>query len=159
VGFDQLSAADVAQAFGVTVEAARRAKCREYGEPFRIVHEDAETRRRLTLALEAEGFGVTAGDRFDLVGPPGDESRAIRLATDLYRRARGRVVTVGFGDRLRDATLLQHVDLPIAPSGLWTSPTRARLGKACRTSEATRQVRQALEDHLQAAVPPPSLAM
>lgn len=159
VGFRQMTAAEIAGAFGVTESAARRAKRREYGEPFRIVNGDTRARRRLARALEDEGLALTAGDRFDLAGPLGDEGLAIALARDLYFRAVGQIITVGFGDRLRDAALLQHVDLPMTAPRL-APPTRfARLAKACRSAAETVRVRQALDDRLRASQPAPPLAM
>ena len=108
-----MSVEEVAHSCRLTLQQARLAKLREYGEPFRIVSYLPNQRIRLFRALAASGFGCAAGGRYDYVGAPVDEIRGIRLLCHWYRRMLGSITTVGVGDPVRDTGLLQQVDTPL----------------------------------------------
>ncbi len=115
IGFNDLDDQDVADACDLPIEHARRARQREYDEPF-LVHGPTRSadRRRLFQALEADGLRCTAGGRFDHASGPTDKARGLAVLRMLYRRAqRRRIVTVGLGDALNDVPLLREVDIPI----------------------------------------------
>jgi mannosyl-3-phosphoglycerate phosphatase len=114
VGFHQLSVEEVARECNWPLQQARLAKLREYGEPFRIVSRQPDQRIRLFRALGAEGFGCAAGGRYDYVGAPIDEVTGMSMLTRWFRRSLGSVVTIGLGDPVRDAGLLEYVQVPLA---------------------------------------------
>lgn len=112
-GFHDASVEDVARDCRLTLQQARLAKLREYGEPFRIVSHHPDQRTRLYRALAAIGFGCAAGGHYEYVGAPIDEVVGIRLLCQWYERAFGPILSIGVGDPVRDTGLLQFVHWPI----------------------------------------------
>lgn len=130
VGYGDLSAEEVARRTGLGLEAARRAKAREYDETL-FLEEPVEEALK---ALEAEGLRWSHGGRFYHAHGPNDKGQAVRLLKELYQRFWGPVVAVGLGDSANDRPLLEAVDLaalverpeggwhPLDLPGLWRVP-------------------------------------
>ena len=110
-GFSAMTDDDVATATGLPLDDARRARQREFDEPFRIL--DPAGAGALLAALEREGKRWTHGGRFYHVTGANDKAVAVRLLTALYRRSTDRVTTVGLGDAPNDAGFLSEVDIPV----------------------------------------------
>ena len=110
-GFADMTDAEVATATGLSLEDARRARQREFDEPFEII--DADRTDALLAAIEREGKRWTAGGRFHHITGASDKAAAVRLLVDLYRRQSGAVTTVGVGDAPNDVSFLRDVDIPI----------------------------------------------
>jgi mannosyl-3-phosphoglycerate phosphatase len=115
-GFHQMTAGEIAAVCGLGLEAAERAKAREFDEPFQILSESRAIRGLLT-AIEGEGFTWTRGGRFYHVRGGHNKGQAAQLLMDLYRRAVPGVVTIGIGDGPNDISLLEAVDVPLMKSG------------------------------------------
>lgn len=113
VGFSDMSVKEVAADCDLSLLQARLAKLREYDEPFRIVAGDPRARSRLFKALHAAHLGCVSEGRYDRVGAPVDLGIGAQWLCAWYRRALGRVITVGLGKRLSHLPLLRRVDIPI----------------------------------------------
>jgi mannosyl-3-phosphoglycerate phosphatase len=122
----------VAEAARLTHEQARRAKQREYDEPFEIL--DPARAGALLEAIEREGMNSTEGGRFHHIVGGSDKVNAVGLLTDLYERALGPIITIGFGDSPNDAGFLTAVDVPV----LVDSPRVERLRALVPRGRVTR---------------------
>jgi len=125
IGFSDLTPEEVAADCGLSLDEARRAKVREYDEPFKLLRETPEVVAAIESAAKRLGLYVTRGSRyFHLIGE-NDKGHAVRLLSHLFQKQYGAIFTVGIGDSLNDWPLLASVDLPILvrrPSG---EPDRA----------------------------------
>jgi mannosyl-3-phosphoglycerate phosphatase family protein len=110
-GFASMTAEDVALTTGLSVDASRRARAREFDEPFMIL--EPGRAGELVAAIERQGKRWTQGGRFHHILGQNDKAAAIRRLTSLYRRFLGAVQTVGLGDAPNDADFLTAVDIPI----------------------------------------------
>ena len=121
-GFGEMTVQEVTRLTGLPPDAAQRARQRDYSE---TLHADlsSEAWSRFTRALSDRNLQVAAGGRFFTVTSAAtDKGRAVRLLTDLYRRAYGHVPVLGLGDSPNDAPLLAAVDEPYLvqrPDGSW----------------------------------------
>lgn len=109
--FHDMSTQQVAAACHLPIDQAELAKQREYDEPFEIV--DTERSGELEAALDAQGLSCVQGGRFYHVCGRHDKGGAVTMLAGLFRRAQGRVVTIGLGDSCSDVPLLLAVDIPI----------------------------------------------
>jgi mannosyl-3-phosphoglycerate phosphatase len=106
-GFHQMSVEEISLACGMTPEAARLAKIREYDEPFEILSGDP---RRLIAAIDKRKKRCTRGGRFYHILGANDKSHCVNLLIHYYSRAFGSATTVGLGDGPNDAGFLKLVD-------------------------------------------------
>jgi mannosyl-3-phosphoglycerate phosphatase len=162
VGFNDMSAEEVAELCHLSLARARLAKQREYDEPFRIVGAAPAARARLRAALHARGFRCMRGARFDHVTGPTDKGLPLAALVTLYQRNVGRrALTIGLGDGLNDLALLANVDIPIVVRNSSGAPPGRLLGRlpAARVtqkpgpagwSEAVREVLAAVTPLAQA---------
>ena len=102
---------EVASACGMSVEQAALAQMREYDEPFLVL--DVHRTEQLLAAISEQGLSWTKGGRFFHILGNNDKGFAARTLLDLYRIAAGQVESLGLGDGLNDAPLLNIVDVPI----------------------------------------------
>ena len=109
-GFYNMSAGEVAECCGMSLEQAVLARQREYDEPFEILDGDPEN---LLRAIAAAGKQWTRGGRFYHITGNNDKAHAVRLVAHHFRRQYGAVVTFGIGDSLNDAGFLNAVQVPI----------------------------------------------
>ena len=122
VGYADLSDEEVAAVTGLTLDAARRARQRDYSETIVSPLAPAEL-ATLREALAARGLAVAHGGRFYTVsGAASDKGVAVRRCAGLLRRKLGEIVTIGAGDSANDLPLLAAVDRPYLvrrPAGDW----------------------------------------
>ena len=111
-GFGDMSAEEVAQDSGLDLEAARRAKEREYEETVKLEGTPEEIKRVLQ-AIEQAGLNYAHGGRYYGIMAASDKGRATAILIDLFRRKLGRVVTAGIGDSRNDLPMLSVVDIPV----------------------------------------------
>jgi len=120
-GFGDMSPEEVASETGLDLEAARRAKKREYDETLKLDGTPGKIKRVLSAIKEA-GLNYTyGGSYYDVMGA-NDKGRAAAILIELFRRKLGEIMTVGLGDSLNDLPLLSVVDIPILvqkPEGQW----------------------------------------
>jgi len=111
-GFGDMSAEEVAQDSGLDLEAARRAKEREYEETVKLEGAPEEIKRVLQ-AIEQAGLNYAHGGRYYGIMAASDKGRATAILIDLFRRKLGRVVTAAIGDSRNDLPMLSVVDTPV----------------------------------------------
>jgi mannosyl-3-phosphoglycerate phosphatase len=112
IGFSDLSIERVARECGLSLARARLAKLREYDEPFRLVNFTPEARERLWRGLRGFRLGCTYRSSFEHVGTAVNKRMGVGVLSSLYRRAFGRLVTVGLGSSENRAALFPSVPLP-----------------------------------------------
>ena len=120
-GFGDMSVEEVAAETGLDLEAARRAKDREYDETVKLKEHPEEIDRVLN-AIKKAGLNYAHGGRYYGIMGPNDKGKAIRILTDLFRKKLNTVRTVGIGDSLNDLPMLAAVDIPVLvqkPGGFW----------------------------------------
>ncbi len=120
-GFGDMSPEEVAAETGLDLDAARRAKEREYDETVKLEGSPEEIDRVLN-AIKQAGLNWTHGGQFyDAMGTS-DKGKATTILIDLFRKKLGQVETVGIGDSLNDLPMLSVVDIPVLvqkPEGVW----------------------------------------
>jgi mannosyl-3-phosphoglycerate phosphatase len=120
-GFGDMSAQEVASLTGLDLEAARRAKAREYDETVNLEVTPEELNRFLD-AIRKTGLNYTFGSRYHDVTGPNDKGKATRILIDLFSRKSGQIKTIAIGDSLNDLPMLSAVDIPFLvqkPAGTW----------------------------------------
>lgn len=118
-GFGDMTAEEVAELTGLSVDEACMAKEREFDEPF-VYHGGKGPVPRLVEAIRNKGLNYTAGRVMHILGD-NDKGRAVKYIAGLYGRESGGIVTAAMGDSLNDAPMLQAVDYPFLvrkPDGL-----------------------------------------
>lgn len=108
-GFADMSVGEISEACGLPLEAAGRAKDRQYDEPFFLEGMSNELPESLALAIAQRGLNVTRGGRFHHLTGFNDKGRATRLLLAAF----GVVRSVGIGDSPNDLPMLQAVDQPV----------------------------------------------
>ena len=113
-GFGQMSAGEVARRIGLSLSDARRARQREFDEPFVVLGGSARSWSLFARSVRRAGMYATRGSRFFHIHGSSDKGVAVRKLTAWFRRAGGKdVLTVGLGDSPNDIPLLRAVDLPV----------------------------------------------
>lgn len=115
-GFGDLTNAEFEQLTGLSAEEARRARAREFTEPFLAPHQSIQ---QLQHSAKKEGFRVLVGDRFShLIGSRAGKGKATKWLAERYQAAsEQKIVTVGLGNSPNDLEMLQAVDIPIVVPG------------------------------------------
>lgn len=112
VGFSDLTPEEIAAECGLCRDAARRAKRREYDEPFRIIGERPDVLAAVCTLAARHRLRVTGGGRYWHLTGPTDKGRAVSVLNALFRRRYGQILTAGIGDSVNDIPLLARVDVP-----------------------------------------------
>lgn len=129
-GFSDLTVEEVADAGELTLAAAQRAKAREYDEPFQLLPPTPEAERAVRQQIKQAGLHCSIGGRFWHLHGNNDKGLAVKLLSSFYRRAFGRIFTVGLGDSPNDAPLLEAVDWPVLvqrPNGAFADGLEQRI--------------------------------
>jgi len=108
-GFGDMTADEVAALTGLGAEDARRARQRDFDEPFVF---DGAPDAGFLRAIEQAGLSWTEGRLFHIMGRH-DKGRAVNLLKALYAKRYGVVASIGLGDSLNDLQMLQAVDKPV----------------------------------------------
>lgn len=114
-GFGDMTAREVAALTGLSLAAARRARAREFDEPFVFVEGDARRHRRaLRQVSRRHGLRCARGGQlfYHLHGPT-DKGRAVRRVKRWLRALHGPLRTVALGDGPHDLPLLREGDIPV----------------------------------------------
>lgn len=127
-GYREITDADLAEMTGLTLEAAGRARKRDYSETL-IDELPDEVWEKLDKEFAREGLECRHGGRFHTVTGAGtDKGRAVREVVALYESAYGRSVnSIGLGDSANDAPLLAAVGHPFLlarEDGTWAPMKR-----------------------------------
>jgi mannosyl-3-phosphoglycerate phosphatase len=133
VGFSDLTAKEIAYECAMTLVEARRAKYREYSEPFRFSDCAPETIQGFLQRVIEGGLQFSAGGRYYHLHGNYDKGMSVKLLNEMFFRTYGPITTVGLGDSPNDEPMLNSVELPIIvkrPSGLHDPTLTARLSGA-----------------------------
>ncbi len=120
-GFGDMSAEEVALLTSLDLEAAERAKAREYDETLNLEGTPDEINRVLN-AIKKTGLNYTSGGRYYDVTGPNDKGKATRILIDLFNRKSGQIKTIAIGDSPNDLPMLSAVDIPVLvqkPGRIW----------------------------------------
>jgi mannosyl-3-phosphoglycerate phosphatase len=112
VGFGDMSITEVAAETGLDVDAARRAKQREYDETIKMNRDPAEMQKVLDVLQKAGLNCAHGGALYDVMGP-NDKGKAAEIIIGLYRQHLGAIEVVGIGDSQNDGPMLAAVDIPV----------------------------------------------
>jgi mannosyl-3-phosphoglycerate phosphatase len=128
-GFGDMTDTEVADATGLDLQAAMRAKKREYTETVKFEGTSDELNRTLNAIKEA-GLNYARGGRYyDIMGP-NDKGKAVEILIDLFQKKLGCLKTAGIGDSPNDIPMLFTVDMPVLvqrPDGEWEEMDVPRL--------------------------------
>lgn len=111
--FSAMEPGEIATECGLSVEAAERAKLREFDEPFRFLDGSPDDHARFARMVQGIGLSLTSGGRYFHLSGISDKGRAVRRLCEFLRKSRGPLRTVGIGDSLNDLPMLQAVDQPV----------------------------------------------
>jgi mannosyl-3-phosphoglycerate phosphatase len=129
-GFSDLTAEEVAEVCELPLDEARRAKMREYDEPFRLLDPTPDAGLAVQQQIDQAGLHCSVGGRFWHLHGNNDKGLAVKLLSTFYRRAFGRIFTIGLGDSMNDAPLLEAVDWPVLvqrPNGAFAEGLTQRI--------------------------------
>jgi mannosyl-3-phosphoglycerate phosphatase family protein len=108
-GFGDMTAEDVSELTGLTLEEATLAKLRDFSEPF--VFQGTPDERFLN-AIEDCGFHWTQGRLHHIIGD-NDKGKAVNILKSLFETEDYKIITIGLGDGLNDLSMLKTVDQPV----------------------------------------------
>ena len=108
-GFGDMSAEEVSKDCDLDLESSKLAKCREYDEAFRMEGDE----EKVFHLIEENGLHYTRGGRYFHIMGDSDKGKAVQILTELYKRQRKKIRTIGLGDSLNDLPMLLAVDIPI----------------------------------------------
>lgn len=132
-GFGDMTVEEVAKDTNLSLEAASRAKKKEYNESF-IFDEPEEKEAVLFDKIRAKGFSVTHGGRYyNIHGRNADKGKAVKNLTELFEQEYGAVKTFGVGDSRNDISMLNAVEQPALvknKKGSWLELSLPNLYKA-----------------------------
>jgi len=112
-GFDDMSAAEVAESTGLGEYQAHNAKRRLCSEPF-LWHDSEENLKQFIVAADAAGLGVTRGGRFWHLMGRSSKAQAIDTMRNLYAADNNSPATViALGDSENDRGMLQRADIAV----------------------------------------------
>jgi mannosyl-3-phosphoglycerate phosphatase len=110
-GFGDLSAEEVAELCGFSLDQARLAKMREYDEPF--ILKDIDALVKIQQIAENANLRVTRGGRFYHLLGKNDKGKAVLRLRDIYKRKLKHIKTIALGDSQNDLPMLEAVDYPV----------------------------------------------
>ncbi|MCC6347242.1 MAG: HAD-IIB family hydrolase [Nitrospirales bacterium] len=113
-GFGDMTPEEIAELTGLDADAARRAKERDFDEPFLFLG-GKEGEETLLASVAAKGLHLIRGERFSHLTGENDKGKAVSCVTELYRRQEGGipVITAALGDGPNDISMLRQADYPI----------------------------------------------
>lgn len=112
-GFSAMSDRDVARLTGLSAADAKRARNRNFDEPFLPDNCEPATAEHIGLAASHRGLEVVRGGRFwHLIGH-GGKGYAVSLVREAYRRRFPEIFSVGLGDSPNDFSFLELMDVPV----------------------------------------------
>ncbi|MCS7314225.1 MAG: HAD-IIB family hydrolase [Bryobacterales bacterium] len=150
LAFHRMTIGEIRRRTRLPPALARLARQREYDEPFQLpARAPADP---LLRALERRGLRWTRGGGFYHVTGHGGKAPAVEILVSAYRRACGRIRTIGLGDAWNDLEYLRLMDIPIVVAGpaahsMRSALPRARLTEPPGPAGWSRGVLEALASH------------
>jgi mannosyl-3-phosphoglycerate phosphatase len=112
-GFAAMSPREVARITGLSLEAATKAKNRDFDEPFLMGDSAPAAMEHVRVAASERGLSVVKGGRFwHLIGH-GGKGHAVALVQEAHQRLFADIFCVGLGDSPNDFSFLELMDLPV----------------------------------------------
>jgi len=111
--FDQLTATELVERSGLSLEQAQRSLQREFDLPFSIVSPHPN-RSQLEEKVQQLGLKLIQGGRFFHLSSNSEKGEAVAQLIGLYQANRGGPVrSMGLGDSRNDLRMLEEVDIPV----------------------------------------------
>ncbi|MBI4466277.1 MAG: mannosyl-3-phosphoglycerate phosphatase [Acidobacteria bacterium] len=129
-GFNRMTEKEVAKLCGLSATAARRARQREYDEPFLLEKGTPQQEQRFFGWVQQRGLRWRQGGRFLHLMGDNDKGVAVSRLAELYRQHYTAIRTLGLGDSPNDLDFLAAVDLPVlvaGPDGGYDAEVRRKL--------------------------------
>jgi mannosyl-3-phosphoglycerate phosphatase len=131
-----MSTREIAERTGLSATQARRARQREFDEPFVVLSGGSKAATKLKQGITLGGYQMTRGSRFFHILGKNDKGAAVNELMACFRRAyKTRIQSVGLGDSPNDVPLLRAVDLPILvarPSGRYDTEVLGAVPRVAR---------------------------
>jgi mannosyl-3-phosphoglycerate phosphatase len=113
LGFGAMSDADVCCLTGLSLDDARKARTRQFSEPFLITEDVLPETRSMEAAAAKRGLTIVKGGRFwHLMGHEG-KGAAVSALIRAYTQLHSQLLTIGLGDSPNDFSFLKIVDVPV----------------------------------------------
>ncbi|MBI4545920.1 MAG: hypothetical protein HY703_12040 [Gemmatimonadetes bacterium] len=125
VGFGDLTVPEVARLTRLPLSAARRARRREFDEPFYFLREDREQQRRARRFARDRGLRIMHGGRLFHLHGNTDKGVGARLVRRMMGQDGRRWRVAALGDGALDAPLLRMADIAVIIPGLDGRPDPA----------------------------------
>lgn len=135
LGFSDMNAAEIAEACGLSLDEALRARDRQYDEPFAVEEETPELLEKLERVATDHGLRITRGGRFHHLTGPNDKGQAVGIVLGAFARAHKGTRCVALGDSPNDLPMLLAADQAVVvqrPDGSWDPRLLDRLPNAIR---------------------------
>ena len=111
--FDRMTASQLAENSGLSLDQAQRSLQREFDLPFRILSQNY-SRGQLEEEAQRLGLRLTQGGRFFHLSGDREKGAAAAQLIELYEMNRGGPVqSVGLGDSHNDLSMLREVEIPV----------------------------------------------
>jgi mannosyl-3-phosphoglycerate phosphatase len=107
IGFNQMSAKELAKDCKLPLKEARLAKKREFVEPFKIVKGNVN---KIIKQIRKQGFNYTKSARYHYIVHDNDKGKAIKILIKLFKKKYSKVTKIGIGDNLNDLSMLKSVN-------------------------------------------------
>ena len=134
--FSEMSAREIAERTGLSSADTRRARQREFDEPFVVLSSGSKAVSRLNQEITRAGHHMTRGSRFFHILGKNDKGTAVLKLLACYRRAsKTRIRSVGLGDSPNDIPLLRAVEIPVVvarPNGRYDTEVLRSLPRSRR---------------------------
>lgn len=106
IGFGDMTAEELAENSGLSVEQAQLAKNREFDEPYYIIDGDDQDYQQAEEITESQGLSYHKGGRYAHISLPQDKGKAAELLIKLHSK-NNPIVSVGIGDAENDLAFLE----------------------------------------------------
>ena len=131
--FSEMSAREIAERTGLSSADTRRARQREFDEPFVVLSSGSKAVSRLNQEITRAGHHMTRGSRFFHILGKNDKGTAVLKLLACYRRAsKTRIRSVGLGD----SPMTFRFCAPLKSPSWWRGPTAGTIRKSCALSRA-----------------------
>jgi len=110
-GFGDMSPEEISNLTGLDVSDAKRAKRREFDEPF-IFRGSGIKKLKMMETIHNIGLEYTQGKYYHLMGHS-NKGRAVKILKKLFMNEYGKIITIALGDGLNDLGMLKEVDYPV----------------------------------------------
>ena len=135
-GFGDFEDTEIQSLIGLSRKAAKRAKTREFSEPF--IPPKNITTPELENAAAEFGFRVVVGDRFSyILGKNASVGDAVQWLIEHYQpeTVPDKIVTIGLGNSYQDLAMLEKMDIPVVIASK-TGIDSNLAGKGWKTSKS-----------------------